>query len=424
MEKELIYHAESDCYLFDYFTDELSNSLAECVGHLPNHVEEAKKRGVITTEERIVSNVPVPTFFDEPAEPVKKGRKKAEPKAVDQVLENLKMLGNIIKKSGTVQETHINIRDGFATACIGELTIGCPFEFNVNGVVRHHDLLEAKKVAGLEFACTANGEQLVIVAGEVRMVIGADYSHVWASPQPDRPIAPATDQLRTALSAVAPFATDTDRPQVFGVLCQAWTAVATNGHALLEAYHGIDMPPNLRLPVSFIKKLEKIKRPITQFGFSNCSFTVWFSDGSYIRTAMYSGQYAEYHRVFDNVGEFELVDLPDEFYKTLKSIQAFAKDGVVYFKDGQIYTAKQAESASSFKHEAIPNGFGFNIKYLLMIAAHAPTVKFMNTCDKIQFECGNARGCVMGIDMRPPQTIATPIHDPDYNDNWEDDIPF
>lgn len=369
----------------------------------------------------IESDVKPPEFFKE--EPVKKTRKKAEPKPVDQVLENLKMLGFIIKKSGTVQETHINIHDGFATACIGELTIGCPLPFNVNGVVKHHDLLEAKKVAGLEFACTANGEQLVIVAGEVRMVIGADYSHVWASPQPDSPIAPATDSLRVALGAVAPFATG-DRPELQGVLCQGGTAVATNGHALLEVWHGVDMPPNLRLPVSFIKKLEKIKRPIVQFGFSECSFTVWFEDGSYIRTAMYPGQFANYHPVFENNTEFELVDLPDEFYKTLKSIQAFAKDGVVYFKDGQIYTAKQSESASSFKHEAIPNGFGFNVKYLLLIAPHAPTVKFMNSCDKIMFECGNARGAVMGIDMRPPQHIAPPVHDDDYFDNFEDDVPL
>jgi hypothetical protein len=369
----------------------------------------------------IESDVKPPEFFAE--EPVKKGRAKAAPKAVDQVLENLKMLGQIIKKNGTVQETHISIYDGFATACIGELTIGCPFPFSVNAIVKHHDLLEAKKVAGTEFACTANGEQLVIVAGEVRMVIAADYSQVWASPQPDSPIAPATDRLRAALGAVAPFATD-DRPTIQGVLCQANTTVATNGHAILEVWHGVDMPPNLRLPVSFVKKLEKIKRTIKQFGFSESSFTIWFDDGSYIRTAMYFGEYVQYHQLFSDTKEYELVDIPDEFYKTLKAIQAFAKDGVVYFRDGQIYTAKNAESASSFKLETIPNGFGFNIKYLLLIAGHATTVKFMNSCDKIQFECGNARGVVMGIDMRPPQKIAQPVPDEQYNDNFEDDIPY
>lgn len=371
----------------------------------------------------IQSDVKPPTFFEEPTETAKKGRKKAEPKPVDQVLENLKFLGQVVKKSGTVQETHIQLADGFATACIGELTIGCPLAFNVNGIVNHHDLIEAKKVAGMEFAATSSGDQLVIVANDVRMVLGVDWSQVWASPRPDSPIAPANDQLRVALSAVAPFATD-DRAHIKGVLCQAFTAVATNGYAILEYWHGVDMPPNLRLPVSFIKKLEKIKRPITQFGFSECSFTVWFEDGAYLRTAMYSGQFHQYGQVFTDSQEFELVDLPEEFYKTLKSLKSFAKDGVVYFKDGQIYTGKQAESASSFKHEAIPNGFGFNINYLLLVAPHASTVKFMNSCDKIQFECGNSRGIVMGIDMRPPQKIADPVRDEQYNDNWEDDVPF
>lgn len=422
MEKELIYHAESDCYLFDYFTNDICNSLAECVGHVPEHVEEAKRRGIIKTSEIIVqSDVPPPTFFE--PEPVKKTRKKAEPKQVDQVLENLKMLGLITKKKGTVQETHIEIREGFATASLNELTVGCPFPFSANSIVNHNDLLEAKKVCGNEFSCTDLSGQIVIVADELRLIVATDHSGVWACPQPDAPIAPATDELRRALIDVAPFSTN-DRPDIQGVLCQAYTTVATNGHVLLESWHGVDMPPHLRLPVSFIKKLEKIKRSIKQFGFSDHSFTVWFEDGSFIRTAMYKGKYAAYSHVFEDTDEFDLVDLPEEFYKTLKSLVAFAKDGVVYFKDGRIYTAKNAEAASSFQHQAIPDGFGFNVNYLLLIAKHAPSVKFMHSREKIQFECGNVRGAVMGIDMRPPQKIAEAEVDPEYNDYWDDDVPF
>lgn len=370
----------------------------------------------------IEDSVDPPKFFDAPA---KKGRAKAAPKPVDQVLENLKMLGLVVKKKGTVQESFISIQDGFATACLGELTVGCPLDFGATkAVVRLHDLLEAKKVAGAEFACTFMGHnQMVIVADDVRMVIETDLSHTWQAPAPDSPIAPATDRLRAALVELAPFATS-DRPDIVGILCQGYTAVATNGFAMLEAWHGVDMPPGLRLPVSFVKKLEKIKRPVAQFGFSPYSFTIWFEDGSYIRTAMHKGDYANYQAAFTDSTEYELVDLPDEFYKTLKSIIAFAKDGVVYFKDGQIYTAKQTEAASSFKHESIPNGFGFNIHLLLLIAKHAPTVKFMNTCDRIQFECGNVRGSVMGLDMRTPQRITDPVVDPEFNDNFEDEIPY
>lgn len=369
----------------------------------------------------IESDKAPPVFFNE--QPVKKTRKKAEPKPVDMVLENLKLLGLVAKKNGTVQNTHIMIKDEFAKVCSDELSIGCPMPFSANAVVSYHDLLEAKKVAGTEFACTTLQGQLVVVAGDVRMVVNADHSGVWACPAPDVQIAPATDSLRTALSAVVPFATVTDRPNIQGVLCQGMTAVATNGYALIEAFHGVDMPPNLRLPVVFVKKLEKIKRKIIGFGFSEYSFTVWFEDGAYIRTAMYAGNYAEYMQVFDEQPG-ELVDLPDEFYKTLKAIQAFAKDDVVYFKDGRIYTSRDSESASSFHHPGIPNGFGFNIKYLLLIAPHAPTVKFMNSGEGVQFECGNVRGSVMGLDTRPQPKIAEPIIDENYYDAFDDDVPY
>lgn len=361
-----------------------------------------------------------PVFFEEP----KKGRRKSEPKPVDQVLENLKMLGLVVKKSGTVQETHIRIQDGFAIACVGELTVGCPLAFGINAVVKHHDLLEAKKVSGTEFACThLPGQHATVVAGDVHMVVSTDNSGAWDCPHIDTAIAPATDRLRDVIVAVAPFSGHT-RPDVVGILCQANTAVATNGFAMLEAFHGVDMPPNLRLPISFAKKLEKIKRPVKEFGFSEFSFTLWFEDGSFIRTAMYPGQYWSYWEKFNYDCEFELVDLPQEFFKALKAIKPFAKDGFVYFKDGRIYTAKQAESASSFVHEAIPNGFGFAIDTLLLAAPHAQTVKFLNTCDKIVFECGNVRGVVMAIDGRPAQRIAQPVRDEQYDDNWDDDVPF
>lgn len=376
----------------------------------------------------IANNVEIPkdapVFFEEAEAPKKGRRKKAEPKPVDQVLENLKMLGLVVKKKGTVQETHIRISGEYAIACVGELTIGCPLGFAINAVVSHHDLLEAKKVSGNEFACThLPGQHATIVAGDVHMVISTDDSGVWECPHADQPIAPANDRLRDVLIAVAPFSGH-ERPDVVGILCQANTAVAANGHAILEAYHGVDMPPNLRLPLSFVKVLSKIKRPIKQFGFSEYSFTLWYEDGSFVRTAMYPGRYFDYWKVFEYDCDFELVDLPDEFYKALKAIKPFAKDGFVYFKGGRIYTARQAESASSFVHEAIPDGFGFAIDNLLLATGHATTVKFLNTCDKIVFECGSVRGVIMAIDNRPPQRIAEPIKDDNYDDGFDDEVPY
>ena len=79
---------------------------------------------------------------------------------------------------------------------------------------------------------------------------------------------------------------------------------------------------------------------------------------------------------------------------------------------------EQETEASTYKIEGLPEGMGFNAKYLLMVEPSFKNVHFDESSNKAFFFGENVRGVLMGID----RNSATP-----YNaetTEFEDDIPF
>ena len=62
---------------------------------------------------------------------------------------------------------------------------------------------------------------------------------------------------------------------------------------LMEAWHGLDLPPNVPLPKQFVAALVKQKKNLTGFGFSRSSATFYFEDGCWLRTQLYSDEWPD-----------------------------------------------------------------------------------------------------------------------------------
>ena len=374
-----------------------------------------------TTESPPIEDV---QFF----EPPKKGRKKAEPKPKapsNPMVDALKFAGIPLKKKGQLQESHVMLVEGVAVAHNGAITVGHPVDFPVSALAHHSQLLESVLRAPGAISVTHSTTGLSIVAEGVRMVVDCGDRHAWNAPYPDPEIAQASNALRDALAKAATYADDlSDRPTISGVLCQAFTAIGTNGHAIVEAWHGIDMPPNLRLPVAFVKAIHKTKLAIRGFGFSDKSFTVWFENNAWIRTAHYQGDYPSIGHLFDK-DPGELCDLNDSFYKAVKTIVNFSETGAVYFVDGKICSKLNSDEASTYRLPGLPN-LGFNGKYLLQAEKLAKVVRFTTDEPRMNFEGDALRGIIMGLETKQPVKLAPKSEayvDADGN-AWEDDIPY
>lgn len=386
----------------------------------------------MTEEIKIDVNVsPPPEFFPPPKKRVAKPKK-----ADDAMLTTLRDIGLIAKKSGDLQKTHVRIMRSFVVAQVDAITLGLPFGYNFDTLLNFQQLLDAKRRSGEEFAATMLDDGSVsVVAGDLSMRVGAANPMLWHMDQPDAKVAPANDSLRDALFAAHTFSTDKlDRPEIAGLQLNANTVVGTNGFGFIEAWHGWDMPHNQRIPMMFAKVLAKIKRPIVGFGFSDISFTVWFQDGGFIRTAKHQPDYdSRVGELFKSEPNSERVVLPESFFKALDAIRPFCQNDVVFFVNGNISSRRNGDDSSNYRLAELPF-MGFDIKLLKAVKPYAAHVKFETAASKMYFYSDKVRGIVSGVRTSKEVTLASvngyTYTDPETGivhsdwDDFDDDVPF
>ena len=381
---------------------------------------------------QIDNNVPIPAdeapAVEEKAEakpeaPKKKHRaRRAKTTAVNpaaSLLAALKFIAVAQKKAGTVQQQFGVISGNWAAASNGVLTVATKVEEDLSACPHTYQLIDALSKVGEELAITQlSPTSLAVVSGAFRALIPCVGFGDVGITGPDERCAVIDDRVKAAFEAVLPLATDgAQHAHLAAVLLQSGSAVATNGHVLAEYWHGIDLPPML-IPKASAVAILKAGKALAGFGYSGPSATFWFEDDSFIKTQLFAEQFPNYQPLFNCEG-LNPWPVPDEFYKAVRSIESFSRSGVVYFENGMLASNEQETEASTYKIEGLPEGMGFNAKYLLTVESSFKNVHFDEQSNKAFFFGENVRGVLMGID----RNSATP-HNAEGSTEFEDDIPF
>jgi len=389
------------------------------------------------------ANVPIPGATA--AVPAKPARRRASPKPKAEpvaevanpaagLLRALKFISIAQKKAGTPVQQFCNLSYHWAAATNETLTVATRIEEDLTACPHTLSLIDALSKCSGDLAITQLSPQtLAVDSGLFKGLVNCASFDEIQIPAPDPICAAANDRIKFALGAVACLATDgAPTARNASVLLQSGSAVATNGHALLEAWHGVDLPPNLLIPKVSAVAIAKCDKTLTGFGFSPSSATFWFEDGSFIKTQLYNEQYPNYHSVIDVAG-LSPAPLPSVFFKGVKAIESFSEDSIVYFHEGILKSNKRMENASTYKIEGLPQGFAFNAKYLIMLESAMKTVAFQDAANgpKAYFFGENIRGVLMGVAMNekerreyehgPEEQRQRPTGD--FSD-MDDDIPF
>ncbi len=380
------------------------------------------------------ANVPIPGATEEtPARP-KRRRAAPKPKAepVPEVanpaaglLRALKFISIAQKKAGTPVQQFCNLSYHWAAATNETLTVATRIEEDLTACPHTLSLIDALSKCSGELAITQlSPHTLAVDSGVFKGLVNCASFDEIQIPAPDPQCAVANDRIKFALGAVACLATDgAPTARNASVLLQSGSAVATNGHALLEAWHGVDLPPNLLIPKLSAVAIAKCDKVLTGFGFSPSSATFWFEDGSFIKTQLYNEQYPHYQPLID-IGGLKPVAMPAAFFKGVKAIESFSEDSIVYFHEGVLKSNKRMENASTYKIEGLPQGFAFNAKYLLMLESAMKTVAFTEAHNgsKVYFFGESIRGVLMGVSMT--QKERTEYEGGDDGFDPDKDIPF
>lgn len=379
---------------------------------------------------KIDSNIPLPPEDEAPAaEPTKRkprarkqaaaGKNKAKgPSPAASLLAALKFVAIAQKKAGPTNVQFGHIAHNWAAASDGVLTVAHPIEEDLVACPHTLQFIDALSKVGEELSITQlTANALAVSSGAFRALVpcvGFDDVPITA---PDPQCATIDDRIKTAFAAVAGLATDGAPNATYAaVLLQAGSAVATNGAALLEAWHGIDLPPGMMLPKCAAVAVAKAGPALTGFGFSASSATFYFENGAFIKTQLYGERYPNYQIVFEVEG-LNPWPVLDDFYNGVRAIQSFSPNGNVFFEDGAVLSKMHKEEASTYKIEGLPERMGFSAKLLLSVEHAFKKAHFAPDANKVVFFGENLRGVLMGLDLGSEAT-----HNP--SDNYEDDMPF
>jgi len=370
----------------------------------------------------IDKNVPIPSNEDEPIKKKTRGRKQAVSKTTKDTQANpassliaaLKFISPAQKKAGPVQSQFSICAHNKAIAFDGILTIGHPIDEDLEACPNTLQFIEALSKASDELSIVQlSAETLVVSSGVFRALVPCTNPEYLLKSEPDPICAKIDDRIKTALAAVHGLATESAPNATYAaVLLQANTAVATNGACLVESWHGIDLPPGMLLPKAAAVAISKSNLPLVEFGYSNSSATFYFENGSYIKTQLYEEKYPNYLMLL-NVPDLNPWALPVDFFKAIKSIEAFSPNGNLFFKEGAVFSNFSKETASTYKVEGLPEGMGFSVKALTAIEKLMKKAHFAPEQNKVYFFGEGTRGILMGLDISEPVPI-----------DEIDDIPF
>lgn len=372
---------------------------------------------------------------------VKRGRKAAakdlsNPAA--KLIAALKFVGMAQEKIGPVHVQHCILRNHWAVGFNEVLTIGTKIEEDLDVCPHTFQFLDAlSKAHGEQVIAQESDALLSVQAGDFRALVACADPTVVQIGAPDTCIAAIDDRVSSALDHVACLAIDgAPNANHAAILLQAGSAVATNGHALLEYWHGTDLPPGLLIPKKSAQAIVKAKKPLVGFGYSQTSATFWFEDGSFIKTQLFENNYPNYKHVLDV--PLNPWPMPAGFFTAVHAIESFSENGVVYFDKGVMASSMSEHRATTYKVEGLTEDMAFDSKYLILLEAYFKTAHFDPKGGKVLFFGEGCRGALAGIDLkdairrreeaaeyrkRPPQPNGTPISKQSFDD-MDDEIPF
>jgi len=329
----------------------------------------------------------------------KRGRKTHTPLAL---LEALKFVSVAQHSEGTLIQQHCRISEGTIVAFDGGITAGQYIDESLNVCPHTATLIKALS------KCTENVSITELDSGKLSVKSGKFRATVPCAPfadlpavQPDNPCATLTDSLKSALAACMPLALDGgEQPFTCAVLLQAGTCVSTNRHVIIEAFHGIDLPPGILIPKASVAAIVKSHKSLKSFGFSNNSATFFFEDDSFIKTQLFVDKFPDYNKIL-NIEE-NAIALPLGFYDALEKVFPFIDKDLpaVYFIDGKMCSESNSLNGANYEVEGLINGLAFNANYLKLIKEHAHRVHFnANERGMALFFGDNVRGAIMKVNF-------------------------
>lgn len=330
------------------------------------------------------------------ARPKKRTTEEVKPQT-NSFVEALNFLKTVTKEIGTVYETHVYLRNGFATASNGILSAGIKITDDLFAAPNNKLMIEALSKCGQNLSITQlDNNRLSIKSEKFKAIVPCIDPNLLAFSIPDNPIGEINNKFREAIEVLSCIQFGaTERVIDNSILLNGQSVVATNGYMLVEAWHGIDLPNAIALPKDIIKSLGK--KNLVKFGFSLNSFTFWYEDESWIKTQIMAKPWPDISVIVNGPSNPFL--FPTDFYNGLDAITPFSEDGNAHFAKERLSSHDTEGVGASFEVKGLPAGPIYPIRQLTLIKDLADTVDFIAPLERgycLRFFGKSMRGLIAG----------------------------
>lgn len=305
-------------------------------------------------------------------------KRTTEPKqsSTNPFVEALSFLANITKDVGAPFETHVYLRNGFATASNGVLSAGIKITEDIFACPKNSLMIQALSKCGQNLSITQlDNDRISVKSDKFKAFVPCIDPAILTFSFPDEPVGIINDNFRTALQALEVIKSTGEKIYDNSILMNGYSTIATTGSVLFEYWHGIDLPNGISIPKDFIKPLSNINKKLIKFGFSISTFTVWFEDDSWIKTQLYANRWPDISHILE--GTSNPFPVPADFFEGLNAIAPFSEEGTAYFYKEKLSSHNTEGVGASFDVAGLPSGPIYPIKQLQLLKGLADTIDFV-----------------------------------------------
>lgn len=316
------------------------------------------------------------------------------------LLTALKFVQLAQQEIGTVYQTHCRFtiinEQHYVVAFDGVLAAGHPVQEEMPICPHTYRLVNALERSSGAMSLTAlDTKQLAIKSDKFRALVSCigdgDLTYAW----PDPPQWPLNDDFKKAADIAGIFNTEGGQTvMAASIVTRDYSLIGTNGTVVIEAWHGVPTPPGLIIPMSFVKALMKIGKPIQRFGFCDTSLTVHFEGGAWLKTQLYQERYPNVDRVLVYTETAKPIPLAKEIIEGIKAVQPFAESPEIWLGGGKVRSHKEDNAGATYDAKSAIFDISLNSKHVLALAEIITQIDFTGNDQVIPFFGEKVRGAL------------------------------
>lgn len=342
-------------------------------------------------------------------------KKTAAAKADSGLTRTVQCLALLQKFEGREKETHSALSNGWACAYDDRaLCLGIPLVEQLNCFPHTHRLVTALNNCAEPISFHhSDANRLNIKSGPFKASINCLTASDVFIPPPD----PISGHIGAALiSGFAATVNLVHKPAAVRlidnhVLIGLNTVLATSGRVLMEFWHGYDLTYRWTVPYDFVELVLRLGKIPNGYGGSEQSFTLYFEDGSWLRTQRQVGEYPSAPLTMLDVPT-ATVALAPGLFPAAALVSQFSKDGEVYLWGDMVSSGpafNDTEAATYMVPELNAPKIRVDGEDLAHIAPYAVNVDWQTLPGAVYFIGENCRGAVMvhRLTEQPKDRYAT-----------------